>query len=209
MVLALNTGSYVGNGYSSGGYMRGCSTSAAGHVASSTKLNRIAKDVSAGYTADIEAIQQYLENGKVDKAIDLYNQLLNEISETADDYGYDLSEGQKASILTGAYRYTTGESFNGAMQQNTSSSFITGIKEGIPVVGWFVEGTSSDEALAKASGTKTEFKDKVIETAGAVASGVATGAAAGAVIGWLGGPIGAVGGAIIGGIAGVIKTIVK
>lgn len=201
--LALNTGTYFGNG-STNSY--GYRTGSAGRVASSTKLNRIAKDVSAGYASQIGAIEGYLAAGKTDKAIDLYNKLLLEIAVTADGYGYELTDGQKESILTTAFKYTTDETFEGNIQSSTSSAFVTGLKEGLPVVGLFVESTSSEEALAKDAGIEPDLKDKVKEAAGALASGAASGAAIGTALGGWSFGIGTAIGAIVGGGIGIART---
>lgn len=203
MVLSLNTGSYVGTGRTYGYQGNGCGSS---HVASSTKLNRISRDIATGYIADMEAIEAYLASGKTDKAIALYNELLLEVGATADEYGYELSDGQKASILTSAYQRATGETFATAVQSNTHGAFVTGLIEGIPLIGLFAEGTSAEEAMAKASGTKTELKDKVLEGAGAAVSNGAIGAGIGFAVG---GPVGAAIGGGIGATVGILKSIFK
>lgn len=191
----LNTGSYWGNGTAAiGGYNGGFGN----RVASSTQINRVSRDIAAGYNNDLTIVNEYLQKGETDKALELYENIINDAKTTAMNYGYSLTDSQISSILNNAYSKTTGASMTTAASENTSSSFMTGVKSGIPIIGLFTNGTSDDEALAKLSGTQVSAKDKVKEYAGAIAAG----AACGAPFCW---PIGMV----VGGAVGAAQTFLK
>ncbi len=205
--LSLNTGTYFGGGYSNTN--TGATSAYNNRVASSTNLNRVSRDIAQGYNQDMQIIALYMQQGNVQQALTLYDSLFDSIKDTADGYGYELSDGQITSILNQAYANATGSSFVSSINKETHSPFITGLIEGIPVVGWFLNGSSDAEAISKVAGTKTRFIDKAAEVAGGLVTGIAGGAAAGAAIGAIGGPIGAVGGAVVGGVASVLKCIFK
>lgn len=197
----LNTGSYWGNGTTSVG-----STGRYGsRVASSTQINRISRDITSGYSNDLSIVNKYLEKGETDKAIDLYQDIISDAKTTALNYGYSLTDSQIESILNNAYSGVTGTSMTSAVTENTSSSFMTGFKEGLPLVGLLFNGTSEDEALAEMSGESVSVKDKVKEYGGAIASGAACGAAIGSFVPVLGTGIGAA----IGGAVGATQTLLK
>ncbi len=170
---ALNTGSYYGSGYSSvGGY------SATGNrVASSMNLQRVARDIAQGYNADIEVIALYLQQGDTSKALSLYESLIDDVKESTDGYGYQLSDGQITSILNQAYANATGQSFTTSAVDGAHSPFVTGLLEGIPVIGLLNRGSSDAETLSKVTGTDTRIVDKVAEYAGSLVPGAAAGAA--------------------------------
>ncbi len=191
----LNTGSYWGNGTAAiGGYNGGFGN----RVASSTQINRVSRDIAAGYNNDLTIVNEYLQKGETDKALELYENIINDAKTTAMNYGYSLTDSQISSILNNAYSKTTGTSMTTAASENTSSSFMTGVKSGIPIIGLFANGTSDDEALAKLSGTKVSAKDKVKEYAGAIATGAAVGSC-------FSFPVGT----IIGGAVGAAQTFLK
>ena len=191
----LNTGSYWGNGKAAiGGYNGGFGN----RVASSTQINRVSRDIAAGYNNDLTIVNEYLQKGETDKALELYENIINDAKTTAMNYGYSLTDSQISSILNNAYSKTTGTSMTTAASENTSSSFMTGVKSGIPIIGLFTNGTSDDEALAKLSGTQVSAKDKVKEYAGAIATGAAVGSC-------FGFPVGT----IVGGAVGAAQTFLK
>lgn len=213
--LTLNTGTCLGNGYETFSSSYGSSSMGSGNtnatsvtgnrVASSTNLTRVSKDIAQGYNQDIEVISLYLQQGNVDEALSLYKELFDDVKMTAENYGYELSDGQISSIVNQAFQSQTGMSFTSAMNENTSSSFATGLKNGIPIIGWFFTQHDSDaDALAKLTGTKPPAKATAAECAGGVLSGAACGAAVGTVIcpG-----AGTVIGAIAGGAIGLIRGL--
>lgn len=199
--LSLNTGSYFGNGISSvgGGY------SAGNRTASSSNLNRVSRDIAAGYSQNMEFINLYLEQGEVDQALKLYDELMDEVKQTAGDYGYNLTDSQVATTLNNAFYSATGTKFTTAAVENTHGSFVTGLIEGLPIIGWFANGNSKAETVAKITGTEPSVKDEIKEGAGAVLSGAAAGAAIGSCIP----AVGTVVGAVVGGALGLAKTIFK
>ena len=197
--LGINTGSYYGSGRTStaGGYNN--------RAASSTNISRISRDLASGYSQKIKVIERYLEKGETDQALKMYDELLDSARETASDYGYSLTDDQVASALDNAFQKQTGVDLETTLEEHTSNPFVTGLKAGIPIVGWFTNGTSEAEAYAKITGTEVSAKDRFAEGAGAVVSGAACGAAIGTAIPVIGTAIGAVVGAGL----GLLKSIVK
>ena len=197
--LTLNTGSYYGSGYSN-------YSSYGNRVASSTNINRVSRDVAQGYSQDMEVIQAYIQRGDVNQALALYDSLFDEVKQTAQGYGYSLTDGQISSILNKAYQNTTGSSFVNTIDDECHSPFVTGLIEGIPIVGLFSNGNSDAEALAKATGTKVRDVDKFAEGFGAILTNAASYAAIGAVIGNV---PGAAVGAVIGTGVAIFKCLTK
>ena len=201
----LNTGTYFGSGYTSTGYSYG------NRVASSTNLNRVSRDIAQGYNQNMQVIDLYLKQGNINQALAAYDSLFDNAKLTAQGYGYELTDGQISSILNQAYYNTTGNSFINSINEETHSPFVTGLIEGVPVIGWIFGQSHSDaEALAKTTGTKTDAKAKIAEYAGAAIPGAAALGVAikcGAKVGLLTGhPIT---GALVGAAIGVGVAIVK
>lgn len=203
--LNINTGSYYGTGYSStssGSLTRTRS-------ASSANFRTMSRNIAAGYSSDIEIIQKYMEDGKVDKALDKYEALFDDIKTTTGNYNYQLTDAEVESILKTAYQSQTGTSLVSAIEDNTSGSFWTGFKQSIPIIGFFVNGTSEAEALARLSGDELKLtdKDRVLELLGS-AVGTAIWFAAG---GWALKGLGALGSALknvncLSNLAGVLQS---
>ena len=199
----LNTGSYFGSGYSSVGTYG----TSGNRVASSTNLQRVSRDIAQGYNSDLEVINLYLQQGDTDKALALYESLIDDVKLTADDYGYVLSDGQISSILNQSYANTTGQSFTSSAVDSAHSPFVTGLMEGIPIIGLMARGNSDAETLSKVTGTETRVVDKISEYAGSIASSAAVGAAIGTFV-----PIPVIStgvGAIIGGAVGLGQAVLK
>ena len=197
---SLNTGSYFGSGYSSVG-------TSGNRVASSMNLQRVSRDIAQGYNSDLEIVNLYLQQGDTDKALALYQSLIDDIQTTTSDYGYSLSDGQISSILNQAYANTTGQSFTTSAVDGAHSPFITGVLEGIPLIGMFNRGTSDAETLAKVSGSSTRLVDKVAEYAGSAIPGAVVGAAVCTMVPIPG--VGTVLGGVIGGAIGVGQAVFK
>ncbi len=203
-------------------------------AASSANLNRISNDIASGSSSDINIINLSMKQGNIDEALAKYEELFGDVRESAADYGYELSDGQISSIVEKAYVRETGTSLTGSIEKNTSNPFVTGLKNGIPIVGWFFgQHDSNADALAKLSGTKAPAKATAAECTGGAISGAAFGAgiglgtaalvvakagtagavlfgtAKGAAAGSAAGPIGIAIGAGIGLLAGIIVSLVN
>ena len=203
--FTLNTGSYWGNGTTAvaGGYNGGS------RYTSSTQINRFSRDNTASLENDLSIVSAYMQKGETDKALSLYNDLLDDVVSQSQNSGYTISKAQAASILNNAYANVSGASMVQSISDNTSGSFTTGFKSGIPLIGLFTNGTSDDEAMAKTSGQPVSVKDKVAEYGGAITSGAATGAAIGTAIGGWAFGTGTIIGAAIGGAVGAVQTFIK
>lgn len=165
-MLNISAGSYLG-GSTSG------SASAYTRNATSANIRSMSRDIQAGYSQDIEMIQKYLQQGKTDKAIELYEDLMNDVEASSSNYRYSINESQIQSAIKTAYESTTGSSLVNEIEDNTASSFWTGFKQSIPIFGLFCNDTSDAEALAKMTGTEVSTKDKVLEFAGLAVGTVA------------------------------------
>ena len=196
---------YFGDRYSSSGSSGSYGYSGTNHVASSANLNRVSRDIAQGYNQNMQIIDLYMQQGNVNQALKMYDSLFDSVKGTAEGYGYNLSDGQITSILNQAYANATGNSFVASVDKETHSPFLTGLLEGIPIVGLFVNGKSNAEALSKVAGTKTRFADKLAEWAGTLAAPIAAGAAIGACCAG----VGAVPGALIGGAYGIVSGTLK
>ncbi len=191
----LNTGSYNdGVTTVSGG------SSSRVRNASSTNLNRVSRDLSAGYSQQMQLVQQYLANGDISQAMAIYEQMAADAKTTAQNYGYKLTDSQISSIIDSAYGKQTGETFTGAVSSSGKGSFLTGLLQGIPLVGLFANSYSNAEALAEVSGNEANWKEKAKEYGGSILSG----AAAGFLLSGCN-PLGA----IAGGVAGLGQNLLK
>ena len=160
-MLNVNAGSYLGGGVSSYG-----ASGSYNRNATSANIRSMSRDVQAGYSADIELIQKYLKQGKTDKAIDVYEDLMNEVEASSSNYRYQVNEAQIQSAIKTAFESTTGSSLVNTIEDNTSNSFWTGFKQSLPIIGLFCNDTSNAEALAKMTGEEVSLKDRVLEVAG-------------------------------------------
>ena len=131
----------------------------------------------------------YLSDGEVKQAIQKY-ELVN-------------SAGNQRTRNTIENRFASqyGTTFTEAAVEAADSSLMTGVKEGIPIIGLFLtDGVSDDEVKEELTGVKQKNGSKFAEWAGAAASG----AAAGLCVGGLH-PIGAV----IGCAWGIAQKMIK
>ena len=215
----LNTGYYYGSGASSiGGY--------SGTNASSINFTRVSRDMGSGYAEKSDAINNFTTLGNLDNALLKYQELLDYVKESASSYGYEFSDSQIATIAKNAYNSQTQAtkraygaesvvSLTESISKNTHSPFVTGLIEGIPIIGTlFGESYSNAEAINKMDGTKTRVIDEISEGAGAAISGAAILGGAclvleAAEIGSIGGPVGAIAGAALGIGAVVIKGLIN
>lgn len=198
----LNLGTY------NGGYTSVNGSSARTRNASSVNISRVSRDLSAGYSQNIDIIQKYLQNGDIAQAMQIYEQMSEEAKVTAQNYGYTLTDSQISSMVDNAYGNRTGSSFVQAATQDAKSPFVAGLLQGIPLVGLFAQSYSDAEALSKVTGIETRGVDKAAEYAGSALSG----AAVGAVIGQFAIPIPGVGaaiGGVVGGIVGLFQNKAK
>ena len=205
--LSLNLGSYYGGGMTTstgsgyGGYNQ---------IITSARVNSMSRNTGAGYGQQMEIIEKYIKAGEIDKALNKYQSLFDEIK-SSNTYGnVTINDSQVATIMANAYATATGTDLTDALDKKTASPFMSGLLQGIPLVGLFCEDTTEAEAYAKLDNDKTSAKDKVKEYFGAAASGAAAGAGIGAVLGmgavsWLSAPVGAAIGAGI----GVVQTFLK
>ena len=179
--LNIGTGDYYGNGAYGSGTSSSGTYSSRTRAASSVNFTTMSRNIASGYSSDMEMIQKYMEQGKTDKAIEKYENLFDDIKATTSNYRYELTDGEIESILKSAYQMNTGTSLVNSIEENTSGSFWTGVKESIPIFGFFANGTSEDEALAKLSNDEVSIKDKALEATGALVGTIA-GVAGGVVL---------------------------
>ena len=201
--LSVNTGTYYGNGYTNS-YSRNSLYS--NKVPSAAAINRVSRDIAQGYSQNLEIIDLYLQQGKINKALAMYESLVEEVKISAGDYGYDFTDSQIATIADKAFGNVTGVSLSNSINNESHSPFVTGLAEGLPIIGLFVNGNSNAEAIDKISGRKTDFIDKAAETAGAILTNAASYAAIGGV--FSGGAL-AIPGAILGAAVGIGKCLFK
>ena len=171
-MLNFSGSSYYGFGTATGtagvnGYKR---------ATTSSNFKTMSRNIAAGYSSDIEIIQKYLEDGKTDKAIEKYESLMDDIkTTTSGNYNFSMTDSEIESILKSAYEATTGTSMLDSIETNTCGSFMTGLKQSIPIFGLFCNDTSEAEAIARLTGDEVSWKDTVLEIAGMAVGTVAFG----------------------------------
>ncbi len=196
----VNTGVYFGSGssYKTSGNVFSNNTV---RTASNINIDRMARDMASGYKKDIGDIEKYLSFGDKAQALEMYEDLFNEVKKSANDYNYELSDGQITSILDEAYMNTTGQSFSDKAIEGTKSPFVTGLLEGVPIFGCFANSYSNKEAMSKVSKEPLRGVDRNMETIGSCVSGALSGALSGGLAGIV---IGARAGAAFGNIPGIL-----
>lgn len=153
-------------------------------------------------------ISTLLQQGRTDDAIAEYKKLTTSMSAASQYQGYD--ESQIKALAQRMYAQTMGTNLVDDIEANASSSFVQGLKAGVPILGTiFAQGNSKDDMISEVTGVNQSKGTEAAKALGAVTSGVGVGAAAGAGIGAFFGGIGAVPGAVIGGIVGGVASIGK
>ena len=70
-LLNIGTGTYYGDG-TYGSNVTGTSSTGYTRATSSVNFRTMSNNIASGYSADMEIIQKYFEEGKTDKAIEKY-----------------------------------------------------------------------------------------------------------------------------------------
>ena len=165
---------YFGDRYSSSAYSGGYSSygnTKNTRVASSANLNRVSKDLSEGYGSDIDVMSDNFNEGNTTQALKLYQELFENAKDTAMDYGYELTDSQIRSSIDKAFQNRTGMKLTDEISAHGTSSFITGLLEGIPILGWFgANANSKAEARATVQGRQVGGLETAKEVAGATVS---------------------------------------
>ena len=158
-------------------------------------------------------ISTLLQQGRTDDAIVEYNKLTESMSQASQYEGY--SESQIKALAQKLYTQTMGSNLVDDIDTYTSSSFVQGLKAGIPIFGtFFAQGNSKEDTISEVTGVNKSNGSTAAKAIGTIISGAGSGAVTGAALGLCGGPFawlsssaGAIGGAIIGGAIGVGKLI--
>lgn len=160
----------------------------------------------------ISKICSYLENGKEDKALSAYNELLKEMSKQTrySQLSEDGDDTQLRAIARQLIESETGTDLEDYIIDNTDNSFERGWKinwngdkaqeEDLLLEMCDIDNTSRLSGLAKVGGG-------VCRVGAGVAAGAAAGAAIGTIIPVAGTAIGAGFGAVVGGIGSVLSFL--
>ena len=153
-------------------------------------------------------ISTLLQQGRTDDAIIEYNKLTKSMSEASQYQGYN--DSQIKALAQKLYAQTMGTNLVDDIDANSSSSFVQGLKAGVPIFGtFFAQGNSKEDMISEVTGVNRSAGSSAAKATGTILSGVGCGAAAGAGIGALFGGIGALPGAIVGGIIGCVLSVGK
>ncbi len=185
--------------------------SQSGKVMSTYNTERVTKNFAATHSSDISNIEKYLQAGKIPEAMEIYEELLTEAQEQFGAYSYSDEGLSYESIVDDAFalKSNTNLRFSDLITEDKHKPVVTGLLQGIPLVGLFFDSYSDAEALAKVSGIETRFTDKLAELFGGAASGAAAGAAYGLFTGGaLSIPL-ALGGALLGAGQVIVKGILN
>lgn len=169
LATGLTTGSYYGSGYNN-------YSSYGNRTASGANIKRISRDLSQGYGQNIDIMYDYFQEGNTNEALKMYKELFDEAQQTAEGYGYELTDSQIRSTINTAFQNRTGSTLTSEASNSGRSSFVTGLLEGIPLAGWlFADPNSSADARATIDGKEApSFSEKAKEVLGAsVTSAVA------------------------------------
>ncbi len=154
---------FTGGGYT--GY-RGAGSSAL------NSTQRIATYLKRNYSGSINKVQDYLEDGKFEKAIAKLEDIKKYAEEYAQEEGYEIDDDKMLTILNKA-----GANYENYADTKAKSSFATGLFNGIPLVGLFFNSNSKNEIKSKLNGEKVDLADKIKESAGKTLSSAAFGLA--------------------------------
>ena len=153
-------------------------------------------------------ISTLLQQGRTDDAIVEYNKLTKSMSEASQYEGYN--DSQIKALAQKLYAQTMGTNLVDDIDANASSSFVQGIKAGVPIFGTiFAQANSKEDMISEVTGVEQSKGSSVAKGLGAVVAGIGTGAAAGAGVGAIFGGIGAIPGAIGGAVVGGVLSIGK
>lgn len=169
------------------------------------------QDSTDDFHQRIEIIKTFTEKGDKSSALREYNSVVKDAYNLLNQEEYKYSRDQVRNMISDLYAIISddGEDFTINITKNAKSPFVTGLIEGIPIVGLFCNGESDQEIASQSKGSELDTKYKVIETLGSVTSNMASAAAIGAGIGLIGGPAGAAVGAAVGAGVGLISGILK
>ena len=207
--LCVPTGTYFGDGYTSLGSGSSYSGSGYNKVVTSANINSMSRNTGAGYDFAMTEVGKYIKNGEIEKALSKYQELFDEIK-ASNSYGNKTIDNyQVQTIMSNAFISATGCDITDAVDSKTAKPIVSGLLQGIPIIGLFVEDTTRAEAYAALDNENVSFKDKAKEYGGAMASGAAAGAAIGTALGSWSFGIGTAVGAAIGAGVGALQTFLK
>ena len=132
---------------------------------------------SSSFAQQCQAIEYLLQQGRTDDAMAKYNDLYEDMASNSYYEGY--TENEIKTLLQEKYMTATGTTLVNDITTNSASAFTSGLESSIPVVGLLFNQNSSDDFVAKATGTETSGWSEVKKGAGLTA-GVGLSAAAGA-----------------------------
>lgn len=164
-------GLYLGSRY---GYS-GSSYSGSSYNRTMTAPN-LASLINRNYAADIQRYYTALEDNDIAKAMEILKELRQEANMIATDRNATVDDGTIETALArcGVSESTACEYANG--------SFMTGLLNGIPLVGLLFNSYSKGEIQNAFEGRQTQAKYVIGESIGKTISGAATGAMIGTAI---------------------------
>ena len=176
--MGILGGAYTDYGYGANGkysqYSSGSSYGTTARVnpttATRAKIMQTVRDVAQGYSSDLGEIEYYLREGDVDAAIALRTSVFNDIRDTLNtEYNFNVTGRQIQAILDQAYTSINNETTLQSIEENTDGSFMTGIKQAVPIFGLLANSNSKAETVKEALG---KYGLGVLAVAGGVAAGI-------------------------------------
>lgn len=141
--------------------------------ATSNSYSNKASVSSSSFSQQCQAIEFLLQENRIDDAMEKYDSLYNDMASNSYYQGY--TENEIKTLLQEKYIDATGTTLVKDISENPKSSFAAAFESSIPIVGMLYSNHSSDEFIAKATGTKVSELSKTQS-----ALGVLTGTAASA-----------------------------
>lgn len=124
------------------------------------------------FTLKCQTIQNLLVNGRTDDAIDTFENLVDTMS-TLGQYSSYTEEGLKAEALN-LYRNATKTELLADVSKYADSSFMSGVKNSVPVLNFFAQTNDANDFEAVITGVKPSAGNTATKIAGAVIGGGVT-----------------------------------
>lgn len=124
---------------------------------------------SLTYSQQSQNISTLLDANRNDDAAKEFEKLVNSIK-AAPQYSM-CTDAEARAIAQSHYRNATGSNLVNDIQEKSSSSFVQGLKMGVPILGLFESSNSREDLVSKVTGAPASAKDAVAKGFGACLSG--------------------------------------
>lgn len=150
-------------------------------------------------------VANLMQSGRTDDVSAEYQKLVDAIG-ASDQYQY-ATEQEIQSAASNYYQNATGLEINTQIDEYANSSFMTGVLQGVPIIGtFFAQDNSAEDLKAEMTGIPVSNTEVAKKATGAAASGFASGFAIGTACSGLNPVVGVVVGTVCAGV-GLFKSL--